>query len=54
MIEIKQGTKTTYRIGNKDDEDIEQKDLTTSDRKSLGYSDIDKEEWDRIFKKEGN
>lgn len=56
MIEIKKGNKTTYRIGKKENDGIEQKDLTTSNRKLLGYSDIDKEKWDRIFKKkkEGN
>jgi len=51
FIEVKVGNKTTYCLKPKDDEGIEQKDLTTSGRHSIGYSDIPKEQWDRIFKK---
>lgn len=51
-IEIKNGSKTTIKIVPDNwtpSEDMEQKDLTTSDRKSIGYSDIPKEQWERIF-----
>lgn len=51
-IEIKNGNKTTIKIVPDNwtpSEDMEQKDLTTSDRKSIGYSDIPKEQWERIF-----
>lgn len=51
MLEIKNGNKTTYKIKEKESDDEELKDLTTSNRGSMGYTDIDKEEWDRIFKK---
>lgn len=50
LIEIKKGNKTTYCF-KKPEEDLEQKDLTTSGRHSIGYSDISKEQWDKIFKK---
>ena len=50
MQEIKHGNKTTYCF-TKSDEGLEQKDLTTSGRHSIGYSDIPKEQWDAIFKK---
>lgn len=51
MIEIKQGNKTTYCF-KKAETELEQKDLTTSGRHSIGYSDISKEQWDKIFKKQ--
>lgn len=55
-IEIKKGNKTTYKIVpdnyTPEPEKLEQKDLTTSDRKCLGYSDISTQDWNRIFKKE--
>ena len=51
FIEVKVGNKTTYLLKPKSDEGMEQKDLTTSGRHSIGYSDIPKEQWDRIFKK---
>lgn len=54
-IEVKQGNKTTFKIVPDDyelqDEGFEQKDLTTSDRKSIGFSDIPQERWNKIFKK---
>ena len=54
-IEIKNGVKTTFKIVPDDyvplEEGFEQKDLTTSERKSIGYSDIPQEKWDRIFGK---
>ena len=31
--------------------DLEQNDLTTSIRKSIGFSDISKEKWEKIFGK---
>ena len=49
FIEVKVGNKTTYCLKPKSDEGIEQKDLTTSGRHSIGYSDIPKEQWDKIF-----
>ena len=55
-IEIKHGNKTTFKIVPDDyepiDEGFEQKDLTTSDRKSIGFSDIPAERWKKIFKKQ--
>lgn len=54
-IEIKTGNKTTFKIVPDDyeptDEGFEQKDMTTSDRKSIGFSDIPAERWNKIFKK---
>lgn len=54
-IEIKTGNKTTFKIVPDDykpqDEGFEQKDLTTSERKSIGFSDIPQERWNRIFNK---
>lgn len=53
-IEIKQGNKTTFKIVPDDyveqPDKLDQKDLTTSDRKCIGYSDISAEKWNRIFK----
>ena len=48
LLEIKHGNKTTYCF-KKPEADLEQKDLTTSGRHSIGYSDIPKEQWDKIF-----
>lgn len=54
-IEIKNGNKTTFKIVPDDYKEppakMEQKDLTTSGRKSIGYSDISADDWNRIFKK---
>lgn len=52
-IEVKTGNKTTFKIVQDDytpvDEGFEQKDLTTSTRKSIGFSDIPAEKWNNIF-----
>ena len=54
-IEIKQGNKTTFKIVpdnyEPQDDGFEQKDLTTSERKSIGFSDIPAERWNKIFNK---
>jgi hypothetical protein len=54
-IEIKQGSKTTYKIVPDDyippESELEQKDLTTSTRKSIGFSDISKDKRNKIFAK---
>lgn len=54
-IEIKDGNKTTFKIVPDDyveqPDKLDQKDLTTSGRKCLGYSDISADDWNRIFKK---
>lgn len=54
-IEIKNGNKTTFKVVPDDYKEppakLEQGDLTTSARKSLGYSDISADDWNRIFKK---
>jgi len=54
MVEIKDGSKTRYKIVPDDWVKEEKKettgDLTTSGRKCIGFSDIDKEKWDKIFK----
>lgn len=53
MIEIKEGNKTKYKYVSDDyieeTSKLEQKDLTTSDRSSIGFTDIPKERWDEIF-----
>lgn len=53
MIEIKEGNKTKYKYVPDDyveeAPELEQKDLTTSDRSSIGFTDIPKERWDEIF-----
>lgn len=53
-IETKQGNRTVFKIVPDDyveePQRLEQKDLTTSGRKSLGYSDISTADWNRIFK----
>lgn len=54
-IEIKEGNKTKIKIVPDDyveqPDKLNQKDLTTSERKCLGYSDISADNWNRIFKK---
>lgn len=54
-IEIKDGAKTKIKIVPDDyvepEYELEQKDLTTSVRKSIGFIDISKDKWDRIFKR---
>ena len=55
-IEIKKGAKTIFKVVPDDyqenqEVDLDQSDLTTSDRKSIGFSDIPKERWDEIFNK---
>lgn len=55
-IEIKNGNKTTFRVVPDDYEPetgFEQKDLTTSDRHLIGFSDIPVERWNKIFHKKG-
>lgn len=57
IIEIKEGNKTKIKIvpdDYKEEKGFEQKDLTTSGRKSIGFSDIDKQKWDEIFGKANN
>lgn len=53
-IEIKDGAKTKIKIVPDDyvepEPDFVQSDLTTSIRRSIGYSDISKDKWERIFK----
>ena len=52
-LEIKKGNKTTFKIVPDDyveqPAELLQRDLTTSERKCLGYSDISAEKWNRIF-----
>lgn len=59
MIEIKVGNKTTYKMVEDDtpaeqlenrEFDLDQSDLTTSCRRSIGFSDISKKRWNEIFK----
>lgn len=53
VIEIKDGAKTKIKVVPDDWEETSpellQSDLTTSSRKSIGFSDIDKNKWDKIF-----
>ena len=53
-IEIKKGNKTTFKIVPdgyiEEPPELEQKDLTTSGRRSIGFSDISADVWNRIFK----
>ena len=53
-IEVKQGNKTIFKIVPDDYVEapagLEQRDLTTSGRKCIGYSDISSEKWNSIFK----
>ena len=58
MVEIKKGNHTIYRHvpddwKPEDDElpDI-RGDLTTSGRKSIGFTDIKQDKWNKIFNKE--
>lgn len=52
-IEIKDGTKTKIKIVPDNyvepEYELQQADLTTSDRKSIGFSDISNERWEKIF-----
>ena len=56
MVQIKKGCKTVYKMvpdGWKPEEssfDLTG-DLTTGERKCIGFSDIPQEKWDKIFKK---
>lgn len=56
LIEKKVGNKTTYRFVPDDYNEKEHKpdavtgDLTTSLRRSMSFSDIPAEDWNRIFK----
>lgn len=54
VIEVKDRCRTKIKIVpdnyEESDDDVVCRDLTTSDRKSIGYSDISKERWDSIFK----
>ena len=53
-IEIKEGAKTKIKIVPDDyiepEYELQQNDITTSIRKSIGYSDISNDKWERIFK----
>jgi hypothetical protein len=52
LIEIKVGSKTTYKMvpdNYQPTDDTILRDMTTSGRKSMSFSDISKEDWDRIF-----
>ena len=54
-IEIKVGNKITYKIvpdNYEETDDTICRDMTTSGRKSIGFTDIPKERWDSIFKKD--
>ena len=59
MVEIKNGGHTIYRHvpddwKPEDDQPADIRgDLTTSGRKSIGFTDIKQEKWDKIFNKEG-
>ena len=51
-VTIKKGSRTIIKFVPDDweeDNSIQQSDLTTSSRKSIGFSDIDKNKWDKIF-----
>ena len=56
MVKIKKGTKTIYKMVPDDWKEEEEGydlrgDLTTGDRKLVGFTDIKQEKWDKIFKK---
>ena len=56
MVKIKRGTKTIYKMVPDDWKPEESPfdltgDLTTGERKCIGFSDIPQEKWDKIFKK---
>lgn len=59
MVEIKDGCHIRYKHVPYDwtPEDDKYKDirgdLTTSERKTMGYTDIPDDKWNKIFKKEG-
>lgn len=53
-IEVKTGNKTTFKIvpdNYEEEKGFDQKDMTTSDRKSVGFSDIPEDRWNNIFRK---
>lgn len=56
LIEKKVGSKTTYRFVPDNYDETEYKpdavvgDMTTSLRRSMSFSDIPAEDWNRIFK----
>ena len=58
MVEIKNGSHTIYRHvpddwKPEDDQPTDIRgDLTTGGRKSIGFTDIKQEKWDKIFNKE--
>ena len=57
IIETREGNKTKIKIVPDNwtpSDDLEQKDLTTSGRKSIGYSDIPEERWKEIFEREND
>ena len=53
-IEIKKDNKTIIKIVPDNyiepEYELQQNDMTTSIRKSIGYSDISNDKWERIFK----
>ena len=53
-IEIKKDNKTIIKIVPDNyiepEYELQQNDMTTSIRKSIGYSDIPKDKWESIFK----
>lgn len=57
LVSKKVGNRTTYRLvpDDYDEENFKKEknhitsDLTTSVRHTMSFSDIDKEDWDRIF-----
>ena len=55
MVKINKGTKTVYKMVPDDWKEEEgydlRGDLTTGERKCIGFSDIPQEKWDKIFKK---
>lgn len=55
MIEVKEGNKTSYKYvpdNYEPTDDTICRDMTTSGRKSIGFSDVPKERWSSIFNKD--
>lgn len=55
MVKIKKGVKTVYKLVPDDWKPEESSfdltgDLTTGERKFIGFSDIPTEKWEKIFK----
>lgn len=51
-IVVKSGNKTTIKLvpdNYEETDDTICRDMTTSGRKSMGFSDVPKERWDKIF-----